>query len=70
MTTVIISNKEIIDIMERVKYVEEPGLLLNGAGETIKNEAREQKGGFFSMLIATLGASLLGNMLEYIVFSM
>ena len=31
--------------------------------ETIKNDAKEQKGGFLSMLLGTLGASLLGNLL-------
>ena len=42
---------------------EEPGLLIKGVTKTIKNEAKEQKGGFLSMLLATLGASLLGNLL-------
>ena len=39
------------------------GLLIKGVTKTIKNEAKEQKGGFLSMLLATLGASLLGNLL-------
>ena len=37
--------------------------MLKGVNETIKNEAKEQKGGFISMLLGRLGASLLGNML-------
>ena len=39
------------------------GLLLKEVSETIQNEVKEQKGGFFSMLLGTLGAILLGNML-------
>ena len=37
--------------------------LLKGVTKTIKNEAKEQKEGFLSMLLGTLGASLLGNLL-------
>ena len=62
-TTLIISNKEMNDIMKIVKCLEESGLLLKGVSETIKNEAKEQKGGFLSMLLGTLGVSLLGNLL-------
>ena len=51
------------DILEVVRSLEDPGLLLKGVSETIKNKAKEQKGGFLSMLLDTLGASLLGNML-------
>ena len=39
------------------------GLLLEGISETIENEAKEQKGGLLSMLLHTLGANLLGNVL-------
>ena len=46
-----------------VKSFEDSGLLLKGLSETIQNEAKEQKGGFLSMLLGILGASLLGNML-------
>ena len=46
-----------------VKSPEGSGLLLKEVSETIENEAKEQKGGFLSMLLGTLGASLLGNML-------
>ena len=63
-TTLIISNDEMKDILKIVKSLEDSGLLLlEGVSETVKNEAKEQKGGFFSMLLGTLGASLLGNML-------
>ena len=51
------------DIIEIVKFLEDSGLLLKGVSETIQNEAKEQKGGFLSMLLGTLGASLLGNIL-------
>ena len=53
------------DIMENqlVKSLEEPSLLIKGVSKTIKNEAKEQKGGFVAMLLCTLGISLLGNLL-------
>ena len=50
-------------IIEIVKSLEDPASLLKGVSETIQNEPREQKGGFLSMLLGTLGASLLGNIL-------
>ena len=62
-TTLIFSNEEMNDIMIIVTYLEESGLLIKGVNETIKNEAKEQKGGFIGMLFSTLGASLLGNIL-------
>ena len=52
------------DILKIVKYLEDSGLLLKGVSETIQNEAKEQIGGFLSMFVGTLGASLLGNMLN------
>ena len=51
------------DILEIVKSLENSELLLEGVSETIKNEAKEQKGGFLSMLFGTIGASLLENLL-------
>ena len=48
--------------MKIVKSVEDSGLLIKGVSETIKNEAKEQKGGFLVMLLGTLGTSLLRNM--------
>ena len=62
-TTLIISNDEIRDIIKIVKSLEDSGLLLEGATETVQNEVKEQKGRFLSMLLGTLGASLLGNLL-------
>ena len=65
-TTLIIWTNEIIRI---VKTLEDSGLLLEGVTETVQNEVKKQKGGFLSMLLGTLGASLLGNLLtgkEYI----
>ena len=50
-------------IIRIVKSLEDSGLLLKGASKTIQNEAKEQRGGFLSMLLGTLGASLLGNIL-------
>ena len=55
-TTLIISNKEMNDIMKIVKSLEESGLLIKGVSETIKNEAKEQRRGFLEMLLGTLGA--------------
>ena len=51
------------NILKIVRALEDSGLLLEGVSEANKNEAKEQKGGFLSMLIGTLGAILLGNML-------
>ena len=62
-TALIISNYEMENILKIVKSLEGSEILLKGASETIKNEAKEQKGGFLSMLLGTLGASLLGNVL-------
>ena len=62
-TTIIISNDEIEDIIKIVKSREDSGLSLKGVSKTVENEAKEQKGGFLSMLLGTLGASLLGNIL-------
>ena len=61
--TLIISNDEINNIIKIVKSLEDSGLLLKGVTETVQNEVKEQKGGFLSMLLGTLGASLLGNLL-------
>ena len=62
-TTLIISNNDIEDLIKIVKSLEDSGLLINGVTETVQNEIKKQKGGFFSMLLGTLGASLLGNLL-------
>ena len=62
-TTLIISNEEINDIMQIVQALEDCNILLKGITKTIKNETKEREGGFLSMLLATLGTSLLGNLL-------
>ena len=62
-TTLIISNEEMEKIMKIVKSLEDTGLLIRGVSETIQNEAKEQKGGFLGMLLGTLGATLLENIL-------
>ena len=51
------------DIIKLVKSLKGSGLLLEGVTETVQNEVKEQKGRFLSMLLGTLGASLLGNIL-------
>ena len=51
------------DIMKTFLALEDSSILLKGVTTTIKNEAKEQKGGFLSMLIGILGASLIGNLL-------
>ena len=51
------------DIMKIVQAFEDSNILLKGVTKTIKNETKEQKGGFLSMLLGTLGASLYGNLL-------
>ena len=62
-TTLIISNEKMNDIMKITKSLEESWLLIKGVSETIKNEAKEQKGRFLRILLGTLGASLLENLL-------
>ena len=62
-TTLIFSNEEMNDIMKIVQALKDSNILLKGDTKTIKNETKEQKGGFLSMLLGTLGASLLGNLL-------
>ena len=59
-TTLIISNEEMNVIMKIVKSLEESGFLIKGVSETVKNEAKEQKGEFLEIL---LGVSSLGNLL-------
>ena len=51
------------DIRKIVQALENSGILLKGVTKTVKNETKEQKGGFLSMLLGTLGASLLGDLL-------
>ena len=63
-TTLIISHDEMDDILKIVKSLEDSGILLKGVSETIEHEAKEQRGGFLSMLLGTLGVSLLGDVLS------
>ena len=57
-TTLIISNEEMNDIMKIVQALEDSNILLKGVTKTTENETKEQKGGFLSMLLRTLRASL------------
>ena len=52
------------DILKIVKFHEDSNVLLKGVSETIQHEAKEQKGGFLSMLLGTLGASFLNDVLS------
>ena len=63
-TTLIISNKEMNGMMKIVHALEDSNILLKGVTKTMKNETKEQKGGFSSMLLGTLGASLFGSLLS------
>ena len=62
-TTLIISNDDMNDLIKIVTALEEHDILLKGISKKIKNETKEQRGGFLSMLLGTLGASSLGNLL-------
>ena len=59
----IIEQEDMKDIMKIIKALENSGVSLKGVSKTIKNETKEQRRGFLSMLLGTLGASLLGNLL-------
>ena len=63
VTTLIVFNDDIQDILKIVKSLEDSGVLLKGVTKTIHNDISEQKGGFLSMLLGILGASLLGDLL-------
>ena len=62
-TKLIIENEDINDIMKIIEALENSDILLKGVSKTIEKETKEQKGGFLSMLLGTLGAGLLGNLL-------
>ena len=51
------------DVIKIVQALEDSNILLKGVTETVKNETKVQKEGFLSMVLGTLGASLLGNLL-------
>ena len=59
----IIEEEDMNDIIKIIETLENSGILLKGVSKTIENETKEQRGGFLSMLLGTLGASLLGNLL-------
>ena len=61
--TLMISNEEMNDIMKIVQALEDSNILLKGVTKTIKNDTKEQKGKFLSILLGTLDASLFGNLL-------
>ena len=62
--TLIISNEEMNDIMKILQSLEDSNILLKRVTKTIEKETKEQKGGFLSMLLGILGASLLENLLS------
>ena len=62
--TCINSNDDMNDIMKIVQALEDSNILLKGVTKKIKNETKEQIGGFLSTLLGTLGASLSGNLLS------
>ena len=59
----IIEQEDMNDIMKIIEALENSGILLKGVSNTIESETKEQRGGFLSMLLGTLGASLLRNLL-------
>ena len=59
----IIEEEDMNDIIKIIEALEYSGILLKGVSKTIENETKEQRGGFLSMLLGTLGAYLLGNLL-------
>ena len=59
----ITEEEDMKDIMKIIETIENSGILFKGISKTIENETKEQRGGFLSMLLGTLGASLLGNLL-------
>ena len=59
----IIEEEDLKDIMKIIEALENYGILLKGVSKTIEYETKEQRGGYLSMLLGTLGASLLGNLL-------
>ena len=62
-TTLIVSNKDMDNPIKIIKSLQDSGLILKGVTESVQNEVKEQKDGFLSMLLGTVGASLLGNLL-------
>ena len=67
-TTFVISNEQMNDIMKIAQALEDSGILLKGVTKTIKNETKEHKGGFLSMLLGTLDCSLIADVLTKNLF--
>ena len=63
-TTLVISNKQMNDIMKIIQTLEDSNILLRGVTKVLKNEAREQRGGFIETLVSTLWSTLLENLKE------
>ena len=61
----IIEQEDMNDIMKIIEALENSGILLKGVSKTIENETKEERRGFLSMLIGTLGASLSGNFFNW-----
>ena len=59
----IIEEEDMQDIIKIINELENSDILLKGVSKTIENEIKEQRGRFLSMILGTLGASLLGNLL-------
>ena len=59
----VIEEEDMNDIMKIIEALENSGILLKGVSKTIENETKEQREGFLSILLGTLGANLLGNLL-------
>ena len=64
ITTLKFGNNELTDLMKIIKILEDHNILLKGITKTAQNEVKSQRGGFLSMLMGTLGASLLGDILS------
>ena len=63
-TTLIISNDDLNDLLKVIKFLENSGILLDGINETVKDEVKEQKGGFLSTLLSVVGSALISIMLS------
>ena len=59
----VIEKEDMNDIMKIIEASENSGIFLKGVSKTIENETKEQRRGFLSILLGTLGSSLLGNLL-------
>ena len=60
----VIEQEDMNDNMKIIETLENSGILLKGVKKIIENETKEQRGGFLSMLLGTVGVSLLCNLLS------